>query len=303
MTFMLPIAFRPRTRSLYRFSLLLALALTSVTWFVSPAPAAPVADLWPRWQQHDPGNTAAIDHTSWNTFLQAYVIASHPSGINRVRYSTVTPADRQALQRYVDTLQALPISTYNRNQQQAFWINLYNAFTLLVVLKDYPVDTIRDIDRSSGLFGSLFSEGPWDAKLLTVEGEKVSLNDIEHRILRPIWKDNRIHYAVNCASLGCPNLAPVAYTAANLDTQLTQGAEAYVNHQRGATFTGGTLTVSSIYEWFQDDFGGNPAGVVQHLRRYARGELAKRLTEFDGRLKDHYDWRLNAPEVVYSGPS
>lgn len=292
--------FRPRERSPHPLFPLFTMAFMSVTLFIYAAAAAPKAELWSRWQQHDPGSTQAIDHTSWDAFLRRYVNASHPSGINRVRYAAVTPADRQALQRYVDTLQTVPISTYNRHQQQAFWINLYNALTVRIVLDHYPVDSIRDIDLSSGLFGSLFNKGPWDAKLLSIEGEKVSLNDIEHRILRPIWQDNRVHYAVNCASLGCPNLAPVAYTAANLEPQLDQGARAYVNHPRGAAFKKGTLYVSSIYEWFQDDFGGDRAGVVQHLRRYARQELAKKLSTYDGKLNDHYDWRLNAPQVVYT---
>jgi Protein of unknown function, DUF547 len=102
-------------------------------------------------------------------------------------------------------LQTVAISAYHQQEQQAFWINLYNARTVSAVLAHYPVASLRDI-RLSGLF----STGPWHAKLVTIEGEKVSLDDIEHRIVRPLWKDNRLHDALNCASLGCPNLAPVA---------------------------------------------------------------------------------------------
>lgn len=260
-------------------------AITGV-WF-----AAPQADVWTRWQQHDPGSTQTIEHTIWNTFLNTYVVATHHSGINRVRYDTVTPVDRQALQHYVTTLQTVPISTYNRQQQKAYWVNLYNALTVHVVLAHYPVDSIRDIDISPGFFAN----GPWGAKLLTIEGEKVSLDDIEHRILRPIWKDNRVHYALNCASLGCPNLAPVAYTSANLEQLLEQGAREYVNHPRGVTFKNGKLYVSSIYVWFKEDFGGGKKGILQHLRRYSNGQLADQLYAYRGGLKKHYDWRLNAP--------
>lgn len=272
-----------------------AMALLTLLLPVS-ATAAPKADLWPRWQQHNPSHIQAIDHTLWDTFLRTYVVAPHPSGINRVRYAAVTPADRQALQRYLNNLQAVPISTYNRREQLAYWINLYNAYTLSLVLQHYPVASIRDIDISPGLF----SDGPWGAKLLTIEGNPVSLDDIEHRILRPIWRDPRLHYALNCASLGCPNLAPIAYTSTNLEPLLEQAARAFVNHPRGVTFTHGRLDVSSIYRWFKDDFGGGNAGILRHLRHYAQGPIAERLHAYHGRIKHHYDWRLNDSTVPAS---
>ncbi len=257
------------------------------------AQAAPRADLWPRWQKHDPSNAQKIDHTVWDRFLKKYLVAPHPSGIHRVRYGAVSPDDRKALKSYLETLQRLPISTFNRTEQKAYWINLYNALTLEVILSHYPVGSIRDIDISPGWF----SDGPWGAKLWTIEGEKVSLDDIEHRILRPIWKDNRVHYAVNCASLGCPNLQPAAYTPENLNSLLEKGAREYVNHPRGALFDGGRLRVSSIYVWFQEDFGGNTQGVLNHLSQYAEGPLAEALKSYRGRLSHDYDWRLNETEV------
>src|SRR5919109_669157 len=177
----------------------------------SAARAAPKAELWPRWQKHDAASKQKIDHSLWNRFLSQYIIAPHPSGINRVRYQAVTPEDRKNLKAYLQSMQAVPVSTYNRAEQKAYWINLYNAVTIDVILSRLPVASIRDINISPGLF----VRGPWGSKLISVESEKLSLDDIEHRILRPIWKDNRVHYAVNCASLGCPNLQPVAYTGEN----------------------------------------------------------------------------------------
>jgi Protein of unknown function, DUF547 len=158
----------------------------------------------------------------------------------------VAPEDRKALKSYLENLQSLQISQYNRAEQKAYWINLNNALTVEVVLSRYPVESIRDIGISPGLF----SRGPWDAKLLTVEGEKLSLNDIEHRILRPIWRDARVHYAVNCASLGCPNLQPAAFTTDNTENLLERGAKEYVNHPRGVAVRNQKLRVSSIYVWF-----------------------------------------------------
>src|SRR4029450_5463405 len=145
--------------------------------------AAPKAELWPRWQQYNAQNPAQIDFTFWNSFLAKYVDAQHPSGIHRLRYASVSAEDRQALEHFIVVLQTYPISTYNQQEQQVYWINLYNALTVSVILAHYPVASIRDI-RLSGLF----STGPWQAKLVTIEGEKVSLDDIEHRILRPIWQ-------------------------------------------------------------------------------------------------------------------
>ncbi len=135
--------------------------------------------------------------------------------------------------------------------------------------------------------------GPWGKKLVAVEGETLSLDDIEHRILRPIWRDPRIHYGVNCASIGCPNLIATAYTAENMDSLLTENARAYVNHPRGAVVEDGALTVSKIYSWFDEDFGGNEAGVIAHLRDYAGPELLARLRDIDDVADYEYDWALN----------
>ena len=255
--------------------------------------AAPAAELWPRWQKHDAADTRAIDHSAWGTFLDKYLAAPHPSGVNRLRYGSVSKEDKGALDGYVARLEKVPISTYGRDAQQAYWINLYNALTIKVVLEHFPVESIKDINLSSGLFGGLFGGGPWKAKLVTVESEKISLDDIEHRILRPIWRDNRVHYAVNCASIGCPNLQPEPFTAGNLERLLDGGAREYVNHPRGAAFQDGRLRVSSIYDWFQADFGGSAKGVVEHLRKYAEPPLRKRLEGYSGSLDHHYDWSLN----------
>ncbi len=266
---------------------LLACLLAFLTISVE-ASAAPTADRWPFWAESDATSTTKIDFGFWNLFLARYVQAS-PDGINRVGYGAVTQADRMALDKDLARLAALPIRRYARPQQMAYWINLYNALTVATVLAHYPVDSIRDISISPGLF----TRGPWDRKLLSVEGQALSLNDIEHRILRPLWHDPRVHYAVNCASLGCPNLAHSAYEADRLDAMLDAAARAYVNHPRGAAVSGGKLTVSSIYRWYEADFGGSDAGVIEHLKRYADPPLGQLLNGVAGIADDRYDWRLN----------
>lgn len=263
------------------------LVVVALLAFAAPWPAQAGA-AWERWLAHDPRGTVRVDHGAWSRFLASYLVMGR-DGITRVAYARVTPADRAALAAYLDRLAATPISGARRDEQRAFWIDLYNALTVKVVLDHYPVGSIRDIDISPGLF----ADGPWGAKLVTVEGVALSLDDIEHRILRPIWKDPRLHYALNCASLGCPNLMPQAFTAANTERLLETAARAYVNHPRGARVVEGRLTVSSLYRWYAEDFGGSDAGVIAHLRRYARGPLARALAGVRQISGDGYDWSLN----------
>ena len=266
----------------------LALAAVVAGATALPAVAAPDADLWPRWQAHDPESTATIDHAAWGEFLDAYLVV-RPDGANLVRYAGVSEADRRALDGYLDKLAGIEISQYSRPVQFAYWVNLYNALTVDVVLDHYPVESIREIDISPGWFSS----GPWGAELVEVEGTALTLNDIEHRILRPIWQDPRIHYAVNCASIGCPDLRAEPYSADRLDRQLDAAARAYVNDPRGAKVTHGALTVSKIYTWYQEDFDDSDAGVIRHLRQYADEELAAALDGVSAIADSRYDWSLN----------
>ncbi len=253
-----------------------------------PTAAAPAAELWQRWTRHDARSTIHVDHGAWAELLARYV-ETDATGLNRVAYGKVTRADRAALRGYLGAMAAVPVSSLNRAEQLAYWINLYNALTLEVVLEHYPVGSIRDIDISPGLFSS----GPWRAQLIEVEGEPLTLDDIEHRILRPIWRDPRIHYAVNCASVGCPNLQRRPFEAADLDRMLDLAAIAFVNDPRGVRLAADGLHLSSIYVWFEEDFGGDEAGVIRHLMAYARPGLAMRLQKLDGIAGHDYDWSLN----------
>lgn len=249
---------------------------------------APKAELWARWQAHDPDAEAVVDHGAWARLLESYLHVDD-DGVNRFAYANVTAADRAALERYVARLAALPIDDYDRPEQLAYWINLYNALTVRVVLDHYPVDSIRDIDISPGLF----ADGPWDRALVRVAGEDLSLNDIEHRILRPIWRDPRIHYAVNCAAHGCPDLQPRPFAGSDAEVRLEAAARRYVNSQRGVRVRADGLVVSSIYVWFQEDFGGDDDGVIAHLARYAQPALAAALARSDEIVDHAYDWSLN----------
>ncbi len=254
--------------------------------------AAPASTLLTFWNVSDETNTETIDHSAWQSLLAAY-LSSHPSGVSRFDYAGLkaNAEDTAKLAGYLAFLQALDPRTYSRAEQKAYWINFYNALTVQVVVNAYPVDSIRNIHESW-----ISLSGPWDDVHARVAGRELTLNHIEHGILRPIWGDNRIHYTVNCASYSCPNLLETAFTAANTEALLDAGARAYINHPRGVDFVGDhSLVISSIYDWYVEDFGGSQATVLAHLIQYAEAGLAARLKDLAGSVDYEYDWNLNQP--------
>lgn len=248
---------------------------------------APRARLWERWLPHDETATTRVDHAPWAGFLRRYR-RQGADGIARVAYSAVTGADRQALEAWLSMLAGVPVERLRRAEQFAYWVNLYNGLTVRTVLGAFPVGGIREINLSGGLL----LRGPWDAHLVTVAGEALSLNDIEHRILRPIWRDPRVHYVVNCASLGCPNLPAEPLTAAGLEPVLAAAARAYIGHPRGVTPQPNGLLLSSIYNWFAADFAAE-GGVVPHLLRHAEPPQAEAIRAAPTIAGYAYDWALN----------
>lgn len=227
--------------------------------------------------------------------LLARFVSLPADGIARVDYAA-WKADRNAvaaLHAWMAGAAGRQPSTMPPAEAFAFWANLYNTLTLGVVLDRYPVRSIRDIHSTGVPFDLQQFDGPWRTRLVTVEGRRMSLDDIEHGTMRPKLRDPRVHYALNCASLGCPNLLPRAWRADTLDADLDAAARAYVNHPRGVTaMADGRLRVSSIYHWFREDFGDSEAGVIAHLARYAAPPLAARLP--GARIAGHaYDWTLN----------
>jgi hypothetical protein len=288
-----PPPLRPSRRSLLAAGLL---GWLQTVVGAGPATAAPAAAPWPRWAIHDNASAARVDHGPWTAFLARHV-KPDGHGINRVAYGQVSPAERRQLAAYVTQLEQVDVDHLRQDEQRAFWINLYNALTVATVIDHYPVTSIRDIAISPGWF----SRGPWGAKLVRVAGEALSLDDIEHRILRPLWRDPRLHYALNCAALGCPNLAARAYEADTAEAMLEEAARAYVNHPRGARIDRGRLFVSSIYVWFADDFGASDTAIVNHIKHYAGPDLLGRLAMIDQISGDDYNWDLNDEATAHAG--
>jgi hypothetical protein len=252
------------------------------------AQAGPRAELWERWLAHDAGSVLQIAHDDWDAFLVRYLRIG-ADGVHRVAYGEVEPADRALLENYVARLAALPISVYSRPEQMAYWINLYNALVVRLVVEHYPIASIRDVGKGPDESG----RGPWQKKLIEVEGTPLSLYDIAHRILRPIWRDPRVHYALACGAVSCPNLQPEPFYADQLDRQLSEAAMAYVNDRRCIRIEGDQLGLSSMYRWYRDDFGPTDRDVINHLMAYAAPNLALKLQGFDQISDDGFDWRLN----------
>jgi hypothetical protein len=239
-------------------------------------------------------SAAADADTAFGTLLGKY-LTEGPDGVNRVDYQRWKSAagDIAALDAYIRQLGMRTPSKMARDDAFAFWCNLYNAITLKVVLDRYPVASIRDI-KSEGLFDPKAYIGPWRTKRITIESRSYSLDDIENEVLRPTFKDPRVHYAINCASYSCPNLRSKPWAAVTLSADLDLAARDYVNHTRGVTLLpGNRLKVSSIYKWFAEDFGGTDAARIAHLRKYAAPKLAAALAANPVIGEDAYDWSLN----------
>jgi Protein of unknown function, DUF547 len=239
--------------------------------------------------KHTAGSTKVVNHAAWDSLLKSHLVVGK-DGLNRIAYAKFKP-DHGKLKAYVASLEATDPGTLDRPEQWAFWANLYNAKTIDVVLDKYPVKSIKDVSLGGGL-KALVGGGPWQAKIMKVAGQSMSLDDIENVVMRPTYKDPRVHYSVNCASVGCPNVPAQALTGANLEAQLEAGAKAFINSPRGIIIEGGKAKASSIYDWFRADFGGTDAAVIAHMKKYAEPALKAKLDTITA-IGDHdYDWSL-----------
>ena len=248
-----------------------------------PVFAAPESKYWGIWDKSDEASTKTIDHSAWSDLLSQY-LKTYPDG-TLFAYSKVSEKDRDKLQGYLAYLTGLEPGRYNRKVQLAYWINFYNALTIELILKHYPVKSITKI-------GPWYKFGPWDEKVTEVEGESLTLNDIEHRILRPLWRDKRIHYVVNCASKGCPDLADKAYTGATVEAMMSEAEQRFIRQEKGVIFIDGKLTLSRIYEWYAADFGSREA-LLRHVKENSRLAMAAKIDKYKGELIYQYSWSLN----------
>lgn len=185
---------------------------------------------------------------------------------------------------------SLQIANYSRQEQLAYWINLYNALFINLILEHLPIESIKEISLSS----PLLMRGPWYENLINIDGRAISLYDIKNRIVRPTWNDPRALYAFFDGTVGGPSLFDKPFSASSLDKDLNTISNRYVNSLRGVQLQENILTVSMLYDWFEEDFGGSKQDVIWHLKQFANPSLKKKLETIDTIDNYAYNWHLNA---------
>ncbi|MCP5105991.1 MAG: DUF547 domain-containing protein [bacterium] len=188
---------------------------------------------------------------------------------------------------YLEKLGTTDLSGFNREQKLAFWINAYNAFTVKLILKHYPVKSIRKISR------------PWKQRIWKAAGKTVSLDEIEHKILRKELKEPRIHFAIVCASIGCPDLQPFAFRSGLLQKQLDDSARHFFASSKHFKIKEAgekvIIYISKIFSWFGEDFGDNKKEKADFIQRYVDKTTADKLKKAKSFKFKYlgYDWNLN----------
>ncbi|CAN5829700.1 DUF547 domain-containing protein [soil metagenome] len=237
------------------------------------------------------------------------LLARHVHG-SRVAYAALT-ADRAALDRVIaqfDAPAARDETGWTREQRMAFWINAYNAFTLGAIVEAYPIQSRWFTRQPRNSIRQI--PDVWTARHWRAAGRAVSLDDIEHQVLRPVFMDARIHFAVNCASVSCPPLAAEPYRAETLGAQLDAAARRYLASPEGLRLDGNTLRVSSIFKWYGEDFAAEYSPIVPGTRPQVERAILGAIIRFgppdaavqarDGAPRIaflDYDWSLNDTEA------
>ena len=220
-----------------------------------------------------------IDNRIYASLLKKHVKNKH------VNYDGFKK-DEKLLDEYLSILSHTNVKMLSKKSRFAFYINAYNAFTIKLVLTKYPgINSIKEI-------GSFFSN-PWNKKFILLQGRIVTLDHIEHNILRPIFKDPRVHFATNCASKSCPALRDEPYKGETLETQLNDQAEKFINDKKNTFIKADTLFISKIFKWFEEDFSNNP---LLFIKRYMFKTFKKKLDSSGPDIKINYldyDWTLN----------
>lgn len=228
-------------------------------------------------------NSFAFDHEH---SLLTKVLKQHTKKVGSqvsINYTAIKKHPEE-LQSYLEGLRSVSkeeFKKFTKDQQLAFWINAYNGFTIELIIRKYPVKSIKDI-------GSFFSSA-WSIKFITLFGKEMSLDDIEHKNIRKKFKEPRIHFAVNCASFSCPSLYQEAFTANQIDAQLNDAAQNFILNTKKNYYNKKekTLYLSKIFKWYGADFNANYKGHLNYIRKFIKAPENAAVEWID------YDWSLN----------
>lgn len=221
------------------------------------------------------------NHDQWTTLLQKHIEED-----GNVNYKGFVK-DSIDLNAYLKQLTSNPPdeNTWSETAQIAYWINVYNAFTVKLIVMHYPLESIKDI---GSVIQIPFINSPWDVKFIEINGKKLDLNNVEHSILRKKFNEPRIHFAINCASFSCPQLRREAFVATKLNEQLNEQAIDFVNDPQRNIISKESAELSKIFDWFKSDFT-KESSLVTFLNKYSKRKLEEgaKISFLD------YDWSLN----------
>ena len=249
-------------RNVYSFNIIsIILVLTIMPWSIGLAAGA------------------SVDNSIYAELLHKYVDKG------RVDYAGFKKEEAR-LDNYLKLLEGIRSAELSRDEQFAFYANAYNAWTIKLILRKYPeIESIKDL-------GNLF-KSPWKMKIVRIDGEVLTLDNVEHDILRPRFKDARVHFVINCAAHSCPPLGDEPLRGTDLDTQLDEATRKFINNPKRNYLDENILYVSKIFRWFAEDFDED---LISFIERYAEGEFKKKLEAGKDRIKVKYlpyDWSLN----------
>ncbi|MDX1653094.1 MAG: DUF547 domain-containing protein [Brumimicrobium sp.] len=218
-------------------------------------------------------------HALWNELTK-----KHVSEAGFVNYKGMIK-DSVKLNKYLALLSANhPEDSWTSNERKAYWINAYNAFTVKLIVDNYPIKSIKDLG------GSIYRVNtPWDIKFIKIEGKEYHLNDLEHNIIRKQWNDARIHAVLNCAAESCPALRKEAYVAERLDEQLDDQMRQFVNNDKKNIINKDSAKLSKLFKWYSGDFKANAPSIIAYINKYSKVKLNEDA-EID--YLD-YSWKLN----------
>ena len=239
--------------------------------------------------QHRHVLAADFDHSVFDRVLKSYV-----NGQGRVDYNGI--ADYQPFRAYMETLETASTESMSRDEQLAFWINAYNAVTIDKVIKWKPKKSVRETFVPGVWTGTKF----FTSREHTVAGRKLSPDDIEHEILRKQLKEPRIHFAIICASSGCPPLPQFAYTGKNVQAKLEEETRKYINSDRGTRIDSAKnqLYLSKLFDWFSGDFEYASGSVMDFIKTYIDKSALAFLDQNPKINLLEYDGALNAQEPI-----
>ncbi len=263
--------------------------------FISSAYAAPKAELIKFWDDEEPASAIQVNHDAWQEILTLYVDDQHASGINRFDYEAVTAGDALKIKTYLDYLQKMEPRQLNSLEAQAFWINLYNAIMVDKIVDAYQSGSSRAVNRL--LRGGVRSTR-WNRNVAEVVMQKISLDDIEHGILRPMWKDPRIHFVLVTGALSGANVLKTAFNGENNEVLLEQAKNDFFSHPKSVRVENGRIVLNSVFNWYAEDFASNKSALLQYIQENAPEATRQAMTGLS-RTSFDYNWDLNAPETEF----